>query len=372
MLSLGKAVVFAFAALFLCGCNSSPPPASQPDQHPRAELLGSSQFPEIVNVTRTPGSSPALQALGDAIANAVLLGQIGEITGSPDEVLGLVGDAVAPVPGEVIVLDSRMNELRVYDYNARLLAATGRAGEGPGEFQIPKAISMVGDTIYVADEAQRLHRFLYEDHEWKVQPPINTPIFLNDVCARPDGSPLVLGFSMEGKETLFRLAPDGNPQLSFGVPYLQDNVDLRFHFSSGHLVCSAGLVAFASEALGEVLVYTDDGSMLRAFRLPHFQGAIINFHETGRIEVHAGSAAIHSLAFVDARHLLVQMAERTEDSLGDNLPYAVLHTFLIDPTNGQSSYLGSDMDPYLASTGSGFLTSVEVPFPQIKVWQYPT
>ena len=141
------------------------------------------------------------------------------------------------------------NELRVYDYNARLLGpdkvAAGR--KVLESSSIPKAISMVGDTIYVSRRSSSgCIRFLYRvTTSGRYNHRFNNPIFLNDVLrlAR-NGSPLVPRVQHGGaRKHLFR-CPDGNPHLSFvAYPIFQDNVDLRFPlFPRGILLCSAGLV----------------------------------------------------------------------------------------------------------------------------------
>lgn len=56
--------------------------------------------------------------------------------------------------GEIIVGDAQEARLFVFNAAGRLLRFLGKRGYGPGEFQTPKAMGWLGDTLWVTDEAQ--------------------------------------------------------------------------------------------------------------------------------------------------------------------------------------------------------------------------
>jgi hypothetical protein len=69
-----------------------------------------------------------------------------------------VGVAVSQ-RGEIIVLDARDRDLRVFDAQGRFLRRMGRAGSGPGEFTNPLALSVSDTIIKVVDLNGRLTAF---------------------------------------------------------------------------------------------------------------------------------------------------------------------------------------------------------------------
>lgn len=62
----------------------------------------------------------------------------------------IVGVAV-DAGGRVFVLDAQERRVRVFDRDGEPLRSFGREGRGPGEFQTPTDIGVVGDTVWVAD-----------------------------------------------------------------------------------------------------------------------------------------------------------------------------------------------------------------------------
>lgn len=53
------------------------------------------------------------------------------------------------------VLESEDNEVRIYNQTGDFLNAFGRKGNGPGEFNMPTDLDVLGERVYVADAANR-------------------------------------------------------------------------------------------------------------------------------------------------------------------------------------------------------------------------
>lgn len=70
----------------------------------------------------------------------------------PGHDLDLVWGAVRLSDGRIVVLNSGTSELRFYDSTGKYLSASGRKGNGPGEFVFPALVDrMAGDTLVVLD-----------------------------------------------------------------------------------------------------------------------------------------------------------------------------------------------------------------------------
>jgi hypothetical protein len=87
--------------------------------------------------------------------------QIGVVDGDAHYLMHELVSAVTLPDGRIAALNAGSHELRVYDENGRLLSQTGRRGGGPGEFQRPRRVYLLGDTLAVFDGSSNrlsLHR----------------------------------------------------------------------------------------------------------------------------------------------------------------------------------------------------------------------
>lgn len=77
--------------------------------------------------------------------------RIGSIDGDDREVLFRVADARRLADGSILVVNSGSHEVRRYDAQGQPIAAVGRAGEGPEEFNSPRHVFKYGDSLLVVD-----------------------------------------------------------------------------------------------------------------------------------------------------------------------------------------------------------------------------
>jgi hypothetical protein len=81
----------------------------------------------------------------------------------------------------LFVLDSEEEEIRVFSKSGTLLSSFGRKGQGPGEFQMPADIDILGDKVYVADGANRRVQIL--DKRGKYLAGFTTPFWPQRILA---------------------------------------------------------------------------------------------------------------------------------------------------------------------------------------------
>ena len=92
--------------------------------------------------------------------------RIGEVEGAPEyQFFRLWAMAIGPA-GEIYAVDAGHAEVRVYDGEGRHIRTYGRKGQGPGEFEFPTAVWLIGDTIAVYDG--RLYRMTLFDADGEV------------------------------------------------------------------------------------------------------------------------------------------------------------------------------------------------------------
>lgn len=79
------------------------------------------------------------------------IGRIPLMDAVPDTVLANVSDYLVSPSGALYLADSKLHHLILLDENRNLLRVVGRSGQGPGEFQWPYRLALVGDTLMVWD-----------------------------------------------------------------------------------------------------------------------------------------------------------------------------------------------------------------------------
>jgi hypothetical protein len=70
---------------------------------------------------------------------------VGGDTEDEDEFFGVISDIDIHPNGDVYLLDSQLNEVKVYSKDGEFLRSIGREGEGPGEFRGPVAMYFTQD-----------------------------------------------------------------------------------------------------------------------------------------------------------------------------------------------------------------------------------
>jgi hypothetical protein len=77
---------------------------------------------------------------------------IGVELGRPEYVFGQIVEAVRTPEGSVLVLDSSTMSVRQFDGTGEFLASVGRQGTGPGEFQMPRGMTVLENgSVIVSD-----------------------------------------------------------------------------------------------------------------------------------------------------------------------------------------------------------------------------
>ncbi len=68
--------------------------------------------------------------------------QIGELDGPEELTFVDIADVAVNSIGDIYAADRRLNEIRKFDKDGKYLLTVGRPGQGPGEFQRAKILSV--------------------------------------------------------------------------------------------------------------------------------------------------------------------------------------------------------------------------------------
>jgi hypothetical protein len=124
---------------------------------------------------------------------------IGSIDGQWDS---FVRPAVVTVAddGEIYVLDTGLQALRVFDDRGRFVRQYGGRGLGPGEYTAPAAFGFRDDTVWISDARTGVIAFYARDGDVLDSFPLRT--------GRPDQPPLV-PVRVLGPDSFLVVAPPG-------------------------------------------------------------------------------------------------------------------------------------------------------------------
>jgi hypothetical protein len=89
--------------------------------------------------------NPAKPAHGEKTVGLGELWRIGGDTDDEDEFFGVIGQIMTDGDGNVYLMDTQLNTVKVFSANGEFLREIGREGEGPGEFRFPTSMFLTGD-----------------------------------------------------------------------------------------------------------------------------------------------------------------------------------------------------------------------------------
>lgn len=84
---------------------------------------------------------------------------IGEVEGQEVYMFGEVRDMAIIPNGNIYVLDSKKDNIKIYDSEGQYISTIGSPGQGPGELDRPTAICICGNTLYVTEGSRKFSCF---------------------------------------------------------------------------------------------------------------------------------------------------------------------------------------------------------------------
>lgn len=131
--------------------------------------------------------------------------------------LGRPSEVVVDTAGRLYVTDLGTATIVVLDSLGAPLATIGRRGAGPGEFTMPRAVTVEGDSVRVADPMNGRFQVLTTAGAYARSVPSPAAAASGAVAFRPDGSSLVALNGRDGALAI-RVSPTGGQGARFGQP----------------------------------------------------------------------------------------------------------------------------------------------------------
>jgi hypothetical protein len=329
--------------------------------------------------------SGELQTLTRALREASEIMTIGAPEGDKGEMIGEAADVAIGENGQMYVLDSRYNEVKMYDAEGRFEEAFGEPGRGPEEFMAPRHLELdVEGRLVVADRMAPFKVFEPKGTSYEYRSSISITTTPEGLCVM-NGLIYWQGSELEEKSeesgTIRAVSEGGELVDTFGSHYKSDNALLRSQLSAGTVTCSADAqtVVMGFNLLPMLYGYSAEGDAKWVSKFSDFkQGEVREVERGGRRGVAndptptstgGESDVLWSLARAPNGHVVAQLARRDEASIQARQDYAKLHTYVIDGRTGEGVYVGDLFPKIYQVTGRRVYAGRNNPFPQIVVYE---
>jgi hypothetical protein len=153
------------------------------------------------------------------------LWRVGGDDDSDDVIFGVLNDMATDGAGNIYLLDSQLNEVLIYSPSGEYLRSIGRAGEGPGEFRMPRALFIAEDNrVAVLQMMPGKIIMLTPDGDAAGNHPTpETDGVMMFTGARPAGNHIVVGTQQWSRQdteftitsALIRVSPEGKQTAAY-------------------------------------------------------------------------------------------------------------------------------------------------------------
>ncbi len=349
--------------------------------HPiSAAIPGFDQAHNFVASDLAADGESEMRAVVRALLSATESMTLGMLEGETHEMFGSIADIDVDADGNMYVLDSQFNEVRVYSAEGTFQYAIGRMGQGPNEFTAPRFIDVNrSGRVIVADQYYGIKIFEQtgDTHRLAATVPLSfTPMGMcvdNDILH-------VQGSRAEDLSAIFRFSLSGDSLGSFGATYKSSSLSVRTYLTNGHIVClrRPASVMYFPQFLPAIYGYSYEGVMQWVSKIAKHQSLDIVEEQSGT----SGRSWVNMNVFnktydvimgaveLPERHVIVQIATITPESIksGEGERYAELRTYLMSALTGEAIFVTDTMPPVYAVTADRMYTVHTHPFPQITVY----
>lgn len=339
-------------------------------------LRSARRLPE--STIRFPVSGRRVTAEGRAtvarLTGSAPIARIGALDSPENEVFGAITDVAVDSIGRIFVLDGRLKVVRVFSADGEFIAAIGRSGKGPGEFQAPKSIAIDSrGRLVVVDVGREAHLFDATG---------DTVHYLRTEVLAVDPSDMLMRRSMYvegaryGDSTIVhRLDSDFKVAEEFGVVYQSGDPLVDYQVAQGRIACLPSLdavVVATSALIGEIRAYHSDGELLWTVDLTGYRPIDYQIFPDGSRQATVPAQGYHrvrSLVADGPAHVIVQVGLDTRQSRKQFDTFASLTSYRIDVRDASITSLGTTL-PWIALIHHGMLLSrFDDPFPGMDLYR---
>lgn len=343
--------------------------------HPAAAYMVRPLKPSgTLSTVDTGNGDSSLRAVISQLRAATPTLTVGALDSPDQQVFGAIKDVQLGTDGRVFVLDSRLNEVRVFSARGEFVQSFGRPGRGPGEFVNPQSLAVTADgRVYVGDVTRQVHAFtMNRDGEYRYASSFRTSVGPADMCFL--GDRLYVHGSEQGlNEVIHEYAQDGTSRGSFATPYVSPNPSVNTTVSRGHIACVPGdsLLLYApASLLAEVRAYSPEGKLRWLVTIAPYKPIDYTEMANGGLRVaipSGGFNRVEALSAIRPGYCVLQIALVTEPGAG----FARLRTLVVSAASGRGAFVSDSLSGAVMAAGvREFVAVRQDPYPQFVVYTY--
>jgi hypothetical protein len=326
------------------------------------------------------GELPRLSAWAERLQGATRVAGYGRLDEADlDYVVGEVAAVETDRVGNVLVLDEKYHDLKVFSEEGEHLFTVGGAGRGPGEFVAPSTMDWLSpDTLIVTDGTRRGQLFERQsDGNLAFRATFPTSVGVEASCVQ-NGGFWVHGFGPDMVRRVHQVDPsEGQLSNSLAPVVPIENAILQRRRALGFMACSDtyDLVAITSRYFPDVQVFGLDGEENWAASVPDFTPMEFTLVEGGGLRqgIARDAGGFHwivGVTLLDPSTLVVQVGWQTAESSAAGLDYTELSTHLFSIHTGASLRIEKGVPLIRKALPDGFLASEQDPFPRALRYRF--
>lgn len=314
------------------------------------------------------------ESLSSSEIDVAQIGSIGHEEGDPRTVFGhIVGVAEDARTGAVYILDRLNARLSAFNRTGKFLAATGRPGNGPGEFQSPLALSAAGPTVSVLDVLNlRISSFNFNVNRFTRVGETSYSLLASGMCLL-NHKAYLLGY--HSGRIVQLLDAGGQVKTSFGEPFRKGDRMFEELTSQGEIVCDSVSQSVYIAAISTAVArrYTADGKLIWQTSIPGMVPSEITRTPSGvSFKVprnRENPDAIVSLVVGPQSTVLVQygVARRGARSLEE---ITAVTTVILDQRTGKVRGISRKLPRLDSSTAKYAYSHASLPFPRVVIYRW--
>jgi hypothetical protein len=357
-------------------------PTSNSIKHPTKENIPEdSLLADIIDRSILQVEEEAMMRIWHRLSRAREVVTIGILEGEQSDMIGEVKDIAVGESGVIYILDSRNNEVKVFNKDGIYLTSFGGPGEGPEEFMEPQGIEISDDgVIFVADRHRKVSIVSEKDQLFDFESSIVLEYAPESMCVA--GKYIYIqGIQSEKPGSIQVLDYNGNSEGSIGNLYKTDNKAVQQILSNGPISCDlfGGYILQQFTIMPLVYSYSMTGKLLWVTRIADFYPMSVyeEKNEEGKpsIRFSPGKESFDHLRVLErigeTSYYVVQVARVASRSApGQSKEYDELHAYIINGETGKGNYLGSEIPLIYYVSSSRIYAGENSPFPQVHVYKY--
>jgi len=185
---------------------------------------------------------------------------------------GSIQDVDVDEGGNIYILDSELNQIRLFNSDGKLLSQVGRPGRAPGELAVPMSMEIdKGGNAHVFDAMnQRISTFARNAKGLTFKTALDLKISGSDMCQLGNRYYVV---GLRGDKLVHEFSSDGKHVQSFGEAIGGSHPVVRDAMSRGHILClpRERQIVVASSTAPDVRAYTISGTLLWTMQLSRYR-----------------------------------------------------------------------------------------------------